>query len=94
VAAVVGYYRSKRWKTNGLIIWSMKFLSIQRKRASFSFRLAIDNGHAVDERGEYLRDDVVSAIKNGSTFVTVFQNPANGDWTRGDRVFLARGNDI
>jgi hypothetical protein len=69
-------------------------VSIQRKRASFRFRLAIDNGHAVDERGEYLRDDVVSAIKNGSTFVTVFQNPANGDWTRGDRVFLARGNDI
>ncbi|MGT2471908.1 hypothetical protein [Paraburkholderia terrae] len=72
----------------------MKFVSIQRKCASSCFRLAIDNGHAVDEGGEYSLDDVVSAIKNGSTFVMVFQNPANGDWTRGDRVFLARVNDI
>ena len=69
----------------------MKFVSIQRKRASFRFRLAIDNGHAVDERGEYLRDDVVSAIKNGSTFVMAFQNPANGDWGAGRSRFPGQG---
>lgn len=57
-------------------------------------RLAIDTGHAVDESGEYLRDDVMSAIKSGSTFATVFQDPNTGDWALGDHVFLSAMNGI
>ncbi|BCF98123.1 hypothetical protein PPGU19_026920 [Paraburkholderia sp. PGU19] len=57
-------------------------------------RLAIDNGIAVDESGEYLRQDVVSAIKGDSTFATVFQGPGTGDGTFGHQVFLAAVNGV
>lgn len=74
------------------LIYEARFDATQTR--IIRLRLATDNGIAVDESGEYLRQDVVSAIKNGSTFATVFQDQGTGNWTFGHRVFLAAVNGV
>src|SRR6266702_3577802 len=79
-----------RWADH--LIYEARFDATQTR--IIRLRLAMDTGIGVDERGEYLRQDVVSAIKNGSTFATVFQDPVTGDWTFGHQVFLAAVNGV
>lgn len=54
-------------------------------------RVYPDNGESLGALAEQSRTEVVAAIKQGRTFVTVFKNE-NGNWSKGQPVFIVRIN--
>ncbi|AXW50040.1 hypothetical protein CJO91_20035 (plasmid) [Ralstonia solanacearum] len=50
-------------------------------------RVAVDNGDTVGATSEHDRQTIVSAIKNGTTFVTIYKN-AGGNWDKGKQVYI------
>lgn len=50
-----------------------------------------DNGESIGAGAEYTRQDVVAAIKNGTTFVTIFKTSA-GKLNKGESVYIVRIN--
>lgn len=54
-------------------------------------RVHTDNGETIGTGSEYARADIVSAIKNGTTFVTIFKGN-NGNWNKGQPVYIIKVN--
>ena len=52
-----------------------------------------DNGETIGAPAEYLRADIVAAIKKGTTFVTIFRSD-EGKWQKGQSVFIIKVNGI
>ncbi|QUP55905.1 DUF3892 domain-containing protein (plasmid) [Ralstonia syzygii] len=50
-------------------------------------RVAVDNGDAVGATSEHDRQTIVSAVKNGTTFATIYKN-ASGNWDKGKQVYI------
>jgi hypothetical protein len=50
-------------------------------------RTFVDSGDSIGQSGEYARQDIVAAIKNGTTFVSIYQN-SNGNWDKGKKVYV------
>lgn len=55
-------------------------------------RVHPDNGETIGSPTEYQRADVVNAIRNGTTFVTIF-NADNGKWNKGQLVYPIKINN-
>ncbi len=52
----------------------------------------IDKGDTISSASKWEREDVVSAIENGKTFVTI-KKDANGKWKKGQDVHVIIVND-
>ena len=52
-----------------------------------------DNGDTIGSPIDWSREDVVAAIRRGTTFVSIFRG-ADGKWTKGRAVFIVRINGI
>lgn len=52
-----------------------------------------DNGETIGAESVWTRNQVVSAIERGTTFVTILKN-AEGKWTRGQDVHLVTVNRV
>ena len=57
-------------------------------------RAAVDKGDSIGPMQDYSRSSIVAAIKQGTTFVTVFRGP-DGNFRKGQRVYIVviRGVD-
>src|SRR4051812_24496793 len=68
--------------------WADYGISAVRYNAAHSHidrvRAHVDNGQTIGPGDEYLRPDVVAAIKRGVTFVTIVNN--GGKWNKGQPV--------
>lgn len=49
-----------------------------------------DNGDAIEGATAWSRQDVIKAIENGSTFVTIFKNSVDGKWKKGQPVYVIK----
>jgi hypothetical protein len=52
-------------------------------------RAHVDNGSTIEASSDYARATIVTALNNGTTFVTMTRNAA-GDWIKGASVFVIR----
>jgi hypothetical protein len=52
-----------------------------------------DSGDSLGVANVWLRQDVISSIKSGKTFVTVLKN-RDGTWRKGDNVSIVRVNGV
>lgn len=52
-----------------------------------------DSGESIGPPSDYARADVVSAIKKGTTFVTILKN-SEGKWNKGQPVYIFKVNGI
>lgn len=50
-------------------------------------RVFVDNGDSIGQSSEHPRQDIVAAIKGGTTFVTVYKN-SEGKWNQGKPVYV------
>ena len=57
-----------------------------------SVRIRQDNGETLGAVSAHSRADVVSAIRRGVTFVTIFKG-SDGKWQKGQPVYIGRIND-
>lgn len=46
-----------------------------------------DNGETIGAPTEQLREDVINAIKKGTTFVTILKN-SEGKWVKGQPIYI------
>ncbi|MFM0348986.1 DUF3892 domain-containing protein [Paraburkholderia sp. RL17-347-BIC-D] len=56
-------------------------------------RIAVDNGDSVGQSSEHSRQDIVAAINNGTTFLTIYRN-SQGTWDKGKQVYVIRLNGV
>ena len=56
-------------------------------------RVHADSGDQMGAPSDWSRQDVIAAIKNGTTFVTIPKNSA-GNWTKGQPVYIVKINGI
>jgi hypothetical protein len=52
-------------------------------------RVHPDDGDAIGSAKEQLRTDVIAAIKNDTTYVTIFKN-SQSKWTKGQPVYVIK----
>ena len=57
-----------------------------------SVKVHIDNGDTLSSAKEWIRNDVVSAIDKGQTFITIMKD-SNGKWAKGQNVQIVLINN-
>lgn len=50
-------------------------------------KVFVDDGDSVGKSSEHSRQDVVTAIKGGTTYVTIYKN-GSGNWDKGKPVYV------
>ncbi|WP_071734244.1 DUF3892 domain-containing protein [Burkholderia ubonensis] len=50
-------------------------------------RVYVDNGDSLGQSSEHPRQDIVTAIKDGTTFTTIYKNK-DGKWNQGKPVYV------
>jgi hypothetical protein len=56
-------------------------------------RVHPDNGDTFGESSEFARTEVVTAIKQGKTFVTILKD-SEGKWKKGQPVYIIKVNGV
>jgi len=52
-----------------------------------------DNGDSIGAPSEYLRADIIAAIRKGTSFVTILKG-ADGKWMKGQPVYIIKVNGV
>jgi hypothetical protein len=90
-------YATSTSQQNSAAKWADYCISAVRYNAAHTHidrvRAAPDHGTGLGAIAEYDRVTVVQAIKNGTTFVTVFRT-ADGDWRKGQPVYVIKVHGI
>lgn len=56
-------------------------------------RIHPDNGETIGAPAEYARADIVTAIKKGITFVTIFKG-TDGNWKKGQPIYIIKVHNV
>jgi hypothetical protein len=56
-------------------------------------KVHVDSGESIGVAVEYTRQQVISLIKQGKSFLTIFRDN-EGSWTKGQPVYVIRVNDV
>ena len=54
-------------------------------------RIHQDNGDSIGVSAEQTRQTIISAIKNGTTFITIFKGE-DGNWKKGQPIYIIKVN--
>lgn len=56
-------------------------------------KVHVDNGESIAQPSVWLRTDVINALENGKTFVTILKN-TEGNWVKGQPVYIIHVNGV